>query len=247
MDRVSITRCLYRRRCGIAQGELRAQISLRSGEVAGTLRPVQRFNQGAVVYVGAPLDMGEKGGTVGEKRALFEREALPHVDALYSAALRLSRNPDDARDLLQETVLRAYRFFHQYTPGTNCRAWLLTILYNNFRNGYRGGAREMLAATPEDFEREVEGASVRSDKPSNNPEALLAEQVLDHEVAAALDALPADFRSVLMLIDVQELNYQEAAQVLGCPIGTVKSRVSRGRQMMRSALAGLARKRGIVR
>ncbi|HZO82537.1 MAG TPA: sigma-70 family RNA polymerase sigma factor [Candidatus Binataceae bacterium] len=191
--------------------------------------------------------MGEKGGTGREKRALFEREALAHVDALYSAALRLARNPDDARDLLQETVLRAYRFFHQYTPGTNCRAWLLTILYNNFRNGYRGGSREMLAATPEDFERELEGASMRADRAADNPEALLAEQILDHEVAAALDALPADFRTVLILVDVQELNYQEAAQVLGCPIGTVKSRVSRGRQMMRNALAAFARKRGITR
>jgi RNA polymerase sigma-70 factor (ECF subfamily) len=89
--------------------------------------------------------MAEKTGS--EKRELFEHEALPHVDALYRAALRLSRNPDDARDLLQETLLRAYRYFHQYTPGTNCRAWLLTILYNNFRNGYRGAGREQLSAT----------------------------------------------------------------------------------------------------
>ena len=90
-------------------------------------------------------DMEDKGGN--EKRGLLEREALPHVDALYSAALRLSRNPDDARDLLQETVLRAYRFFHQYTPGTNCRAWLFTILYNNFRNSYRSAAREQSLST----------------------------------------------------------------------------------------------------
>jgi RNA polymerase sigma-70 factor, ECF subfamily len=191
--------------------------------------------------------MGEHGGTGKEKRALFEGEALPHVDALYATALRLARNPDDARDLLQETMLRAYRFFHQYTPGTNCRAWLLTILYNNFRNGYRGGARETVAATPEDFERELEGLSARGDTPANNPEALLSEQILDHEVAAALGALPSDFRAVLVLVDIEELNYQEAARVLGCPIGTVKSRVSRARQMMRSALAAFARKRGITR
>jgi RNA polymerase sigma-70 factor, ECF subfamily len=189
--------------------------------------------------------MEDKGGS--EKRGLFEREALPHVDALYSAALRLSRNPDDARDLLQETVLRAYRFFHQYTPGTNCRAWLLTILYNNFRNGYRGADREQVSLTPEDFEREVEGLSVRGDQRLSNPEMLISERVLDHEVAAALNALPSDFRTVLMLVDVQELNYQEVAQVLGIPIGTVKSRVSRGRQMMRVALGAFARRRGLVR
>ena len=189
--------------------------------------------------------MGEKGGS--EKRGLFEREALPHVDALYSAALRLSRNPDDARDLLQETVLRAYRFFHQYTPGTNCRAWLLTILYNNFRNGYRGAEREHISMTPEDFDREVEEFSARGEQTLINPEMLLSEQVLDHEVAAALNNLPADFRTVLMMVDVQELNYQEVAQVLGIPIGTVKSRVSRGRQMMRTALGTFARRRGLVR
>ena len=111
--------------------------------------------------------MGDKEGR--EKRGLFEREALPHVDALYSAALRLSRNPDDARDLLQETVLRAYRFFHQYTLGTNCCAWLLTILYNNFRNGYRSANREQVSLTPEDFEREVEGLSARGTKIERSP------------------------------------------------------------------------------
>jgi RNA polymerase sigma-70 factor (ECF subfamily) len=189
--------------------------------------------------------MAEKGGS--EKRGLFERETLPHVDALYSAALRLSRNPDDARDLLQETVLRAYRFFHQYTPGTNCRAWLLTILYNNFRNGYRGADREQVALSPEDFERAVEGLSARREQKTSNPEMLISESVLDHEVAAALNALPQDFRTVLMLVDVQELNYQEVAQVLEIPIGTVKSRVSRGRQMMRVALGAFARRRGLVR
>lgn len=189
--------------------------------------------------------MAEKGGS--EKRGLFEREALPHVDALYAAALRLSRNPDDARDLLQETVLRAYRFFHQYTPGTNCRAWLLTILYNNFRNGYRGADREQVLLSPEDFERAVEGLSARGDQRLSNPEMLISENVLDHEVAAALKALPSDFRTVLMLVDVQELNYQEVAQVLEIPIGTVKSRVSRGRHMMRIALGAFARRRGLVR
>ena len=189
--------------------------------------------------------MGDKWGS--EKRGLFEREALPHVDALYSAALRLSRNPDDARDLLQETVLRAYRFFHQYTPGTNCRAWLLTILYNNFRNGYRGADREQVSLTPEDFERAVESSSVQGDQGLSNPEMLVAEHVMDHEVAAALNGLPSDFRTVLILVDVQELNYQEVAQVLEVPIGTVKSRVSRGRQMMRIALAAFARRRGLIR
>ena len=147
----------------------------------------------------------------------------------------------------QETLLRAYRYFRQYTPGTNCRAWLLTILYNNFRNGYRGAGREQLSATPEDFERELEKFSSRGDQALSNPEMLVSEQIPDHEVSAALDALPPDFRAVLMLVDVQELNYKEVAQVIGIPIGTVKSRVSRGRQMMRTALGAFARRRGLVR
>ncbi len=188
--------------------------------------------------------MAEKGGS--EKRRIFEREALPYVDTLYSTALRLSRNPEDARDLLQETVLRAYRFFHQYTPGTNCRAWLLTILYNNFRNGYRSGDREQLAGTPEEFERELEKLSSQGGQRVTNPETLISENVLDHEVAAALNSQPADFRSVLLLIDVQELNYQEAARVLEIPIGTIKSRVSRARQMMRTSLLSFARRRRLV-
>jgi RNA polymerase sigma-70 factor, ECF subfamily len=182
-----------------------------------------------------------------EKRRLFEREALPHVDTLYSTALRLSRNPEDARDLLQETVLRAYRFFHQYTPGTNCRAWLLTILYNNFRDAYRGADREQVSRTPEDFERAVESSSVQGDQGLSNPEMLVAEHVMDHEVAAALNGLPSDFRTVLILVDVQELNYQEVAQLLEIPLGTVKSRVSRGRQMMRLALGEFARRHGLIR
>ncbi len=191
--------------------------------------------------------MGDKAAIGSGKRELFEREALPHVDALYSTALRLARNPDDAHDLLQETVLRAYRFFHQYTPGTNCRGWLVTILYNNFRNGYRSAAREQLSQTPEDFERELEGISARSDPVLSNPESLLSDRILDHEVSAALDALPVDFRTVLVLVDMQELNYQEVSRALDIPIGTVKSRVSRGRQMMRNSLGAFARKRGLVR
>src|SRR6202043_404840 len=124
--------------------------------------------------------MGDKWGS--EKRGLFEREALPHVDALYSAALRLSRNPDDARDLLQETVLRAYRFFHQYTPGTNCRAWLLTILYNSFRNGYRRAMREQPATSNEDFEQRLEAQSLLADAAHTDPEQMLSGRMLGHQL-----------------------------------------------------------------
>jgi RNA polymerase sigma-70 factor, ECF subfamily len=191
--------------------------------------------------------MADMGGTGGERRKRFEEEALPHLDALYTMAVRLSRNPDDANDLVQETVLRAYRFFEQFEHGTNCRAWMLTILFNNFRNGYRRSVREQPSASPEEFERKVEAESIHGDVPNTNPEAMLSGVGMDREVEGALDALPAEFREALLLVDVQELSYQEISKVLNIPIGTVKSRVSRGRSLLREALTTYAKERGILR
>jgi RNA polymerase sigma-70 factor, ECF subfamily len=191
--------------------------------------------------------MADKGGTGEDRRKRFEDEALPHLDALYSMALRLSRNSDDAGDLLQETVLRAYRFFHQFEAGTNCRAWMLTILFNNFRNGYRKSAREQPAASSEEFERKVETESLRVDPAASNPESMLSVQGMEGEVETALAGLPAEFREAILLVDVEELSYQEVSGVLGIPIGTVKSRVSRGRAILRDSLSAFARARGLVR
>jgi len=181
---------------------------------------------------------------VDQRRLTFEQVALPHLDAVYTAALRLARNPDDAEDLLQETILRAYRFFHQFTEGTNCRAWLLTILYNNFRNSYRRAAREQPASSNEEFDREVERSSLRSDQAGFNPEELIGNRMIGHRIEAALNAIPADFREALLLVDVQELNYQEVAVVLGVPLGTIKSRVSRARALLRESLRGFERAHG---
>ena len=130
--------------------------------------------------------MAYKSGTGTDRRKRFEDEALPHLDALYTMAIRLARNPDDANDLLQETVLRAYRFFHQFESGTNCRAWMLTILFNNFRNGYRKYSREQPASSSEEFDRKVEGESLRIDPAGSNPEALLAGHGMESEVEIAL-------------------------------------------------------------
>jgi RNA polymerase sigma-70 factor, ECF subfamily len=191
--------------------------------------------------------MADKIGTGTDRRKRFEDEALPHLDALYTMAIRLARNPDDANDLLQETVLRAYRFFHQFETGTNCRAWMLTILFNNFRNGYRKYSREQPASSSEEFERKVEGESLRVDPAGSNPEALLSGHGMEGEVEIALGGLPAEFREAILLVDVEELSYQEVSGVLNIPIGTVKSRVSRGRAILRDALAGFAKERGIIR
>lgn len=191
--------------------------------------------------------MADKGGTGEDRRKQFEEEALPHLDALYSMALRLSRNSDDAGDLLQETILRAYRFFHQFEAGTNCRAWMLTILYNNFRNGYRKSSREQPAASSDEFERKLEGEALRADPAGSNPEAMLSGQGMEGEVETALAGLPAEFREAILLVDVEELSYQEISGVLNIPIGTVKSRVSRGRAILRDSLTAFARERGLLR
>jgi RNA polymerase sigma-70 factor (ECF subfamily) len=180
-------------------------------------------------------------------RESFEREVIPHLDSIYSMALRLARNPEDANDLLQETVLRAFRFFHQFEPGTNSRAWVLTILFNNFRNGYRKSGREQVSQTEAEFAERLEAQSLASDQTRSDPEALAFADVMAPEVSAALDALPEEFRAALLLVDVQELSYQEVSGVLTVPVGTVKSRVSRGRTLLREALLNFARTRGIIR
>src|SRR5512135_1142810 len=158
--------------------------------------------------------MADKGGIGEDRRRRFEEEAIPHLDALYTMAMRLARNADDANDLLQETVLRAYRFFHQFEAGTNCRAWLLTILFNNFRNGYRKTSREQPSPTTEEFERKIEVESLRVEPASSDPEAMLSARGMEREVEQALEHLPADFREALMLVDVEELSYQEISGVL---------------------------------
>ncbi len=191
--------------------------------------------------------MADKSGSGADRRKRFEDEALPHLDSLYTMAIRLARNPDDANDLLQETVLRAYRFFHQFESGTNCRAWMLTILFNNFRNGYRKSSREQPAASADEFERKVEGESLRTDPAGSNPEAMLSGQRMEGEVETALAGLPEEFREAIVLVDIEELSYQEVSGVLNIPIGTVKSRVSRGRAMLRETLASFAKERGIIR
>jgi RNA polymerase sigma-70 factor, ECF subfamily len=180
----------------------------------------------------------------GEKRHLFEQVALPHLDALYSAALRLTRNSDDAKDLLQDTVLRAYRFFDQFKQGTNCRAWLLTVLYNSFRNNYRRCSREQVASTTDLFDHQADTQSLTDDRAARNPEDLVGSRMVARQFEAVLGTLSPEFREVLILVDVQELNYQEIAEVLDVPLGTVKSRVSRARAMMRQAMLKITLSRG---
>lgn len=172
-------------------------------------------------------------------RQRFESEVLPELDALFTVALHLTRNEAEARDLCQETMLRAYRAFRRFTPGTNCRAWLMTILHNLFRSGFRRGWREQVMADPEEFEHMAETQSWRAHCETQQPEPLLLGQVSRSELIRAFQDLPEEFRAALLLVDVQDLKYREAARVLQVPIGTVRSRVSRGGALMRAALQHL--------
>ena len=179
------------------------------------------------------------GGRVSE----FEGVALVHLDLLYRAALRLTHNRAEAEDLVQETWLRALRHFDQFDPGSNCRAWLLTILRNAFLNRVRREGREILesdmAATEAGAARLEEASVARS-----SAEEDFFQTVLHGDVDRALKTLPLPFRLVVTLADLEGLTYKEVAQVLDCPIGTVMSRLSRARQLLRKELVTLAREHG---
>jgi len=181
-----------------------------------------------------------------EKRRLFEQEAMPHLDSLFTAALYLTRNQEEANDLCQETILRAYRSFHQFTIGTNCRAWLLTILHNLFRSSRSRAKPVHLSATNEEFERAIDAASFNGSGRHTNPETIVVERSFDRSVQTALQELPNDFRAALILVDLEDMTYKDAAGVLEVPIGTVRSRVSRGRALLRVALRLVVGKRRVA-
>ena len=175
-----------------------------------------------------PLFRRQKTSPPGDaEQSGFEREALALVDSLYGAAMRLTANPADAEDLVQDTYLKAFRSVDQFQPGTNLKAWLFTILHNTFLNSRRRGGREPVAVETEELERASLGQQV-----GETPESLLLRDTLDVDLQAALDALPEVFRQAVWLRDVEEFSYAEIGQMLGVPIGTVMSRISRGRKLL---------------
>jgi len=155
----------------------------------------------------------------------FETDALASLDSLYRTALRLTHRPADAEDLVQDTYLKAFRAAKQFAPGTNLRAWLFTILHNTARNRARDRARDHVAVDSEAVERAVEVAG-------DTPETLLLRDTLAPELQAAIDALPLAFREAVWLRDVEEFSYAEIAEMLSIPVGTVMSRISRGRRLL---------------
>ncbi len=166
------------------------------------------------------------------ERDAFEAEALGYVHALYGAALRLTRNQADAEDLVQNTYVKALRFKSRFSRGTNLKAWLFTILHNTFLNDQRHAGRDPVEVSSET----VEQAAARPSA-SDTPEQMLMRQASTRDLSAALDSLPAQFREAVWLRDVEEFSYAEIADMLGVPLGTVMSRISRGRRLLYDRLA----------
>src|SRR5689334_8179032 len=174
------------------------------------------------------------------KPETFEQAALVHIDALYATGLRMTRDPRDAEDLVQDTMLTAFRFFDRFEPGTNCKAWLFKILTNTFINRYRKRVRE----------REVKDVLVEEEAPSlmsedvaaasRDPEGTIVGPVLSDDVKRALESIPYDYRLAVVLCDLEDFSYKEIADIMDCPVGTVMSRLHRGRRLLQKQLRDYA-------
>lgn len=181
-----------------------------------------------------------------ERAERFEGEALAYLDQLYGAALRMTRNPSDAEDLVQETYAKAYASFHQFTPGTNLKAWLYRILTNTFINTYRKKQRQPQTSGQEVEDWQLARAEAHTSTGLRSAEMEALDRMPHSAVTDAMNALSPDFRLAVYLADVEGFSYKEIAEIMGTPIGTVMSRLNRGRNQLRASLADFAREHGLI-
>ncbi|MHA8083850.1 sigma-70 family RNA polymerase sigma factor [Aquirufa sp. A-Brett2-15D] len=182
--------------------------------------------------------------TESQARILFEKEFVPHLDAMYNFALRLTNDEDDAHDLVQDTCMRAFRFIGSFEPGTYAKAWLFRILKNNFINDYRKKSRGPSKVEFEWVEQSFAGEDDPEPAFQADLKAETVNEMLGDEITSAIQALPVDFRMIIILCDLEEFSYEEMAKILNIPIGTVRSRLHRARTMLKQTLATYAEKKG---
>ncbi|MFQ6008886.1 MAG: sigma-70 family RNA polymerase sigma factor [Candidatus Zixiibacteriota bacterium] len=182
-----------------------------------------------------------------KKRKDFESVALPHMEALYRTALRMMRNESDAEDLVQETYVKAYRFWDRFEPGSNCRAWLFKIMTNIFINEYRSKSRSPLSVNVDELDDNFLYGQLSTDKSVDNPEQRFFAKILDDDVKRAIENLPDDFRLVVVLSFLEGFSYQEISDIMDLQLGTVKSRLHRGRKLLQKALLDYAIKNGYIK
>lgn len=178
-----------------------------------------------------------------KKQEDFNEEIIPHLDALYNFGLRLTSDPNDAEDLVQDTIVKAYRFFSSYEKGTNAKAWLFRILKNSYINNYRKKSKKPQQVDYDEVSTFYE--TIRAERTDTSDlEDKMFRELIDDELSNALDNIPEDFRTVVLLCDVEDFTYEEIANMLDVPIGTIRSRLHRGRNLLKAELMDYAAKRG---
>ncbi|MDX1590804.1 MAG: sigma-70 family RNA polymerase sigma factor [Balneolaceae bacterium] len=178
-----------------------------------------------------------------QKQQDFNEEIIPHLDALYNFGLRLTSDPNDAEDLVQDTIVKAYRFFSSYEKGTNAKAWLFRILKNSYINNYRKKSKKPQQVDYDEVATFYE--TIRAERTETSDlEDKMFRELIDDDISKALDQIPEDFRTVVLLCDVEDFTYEEIANMLDVPIGTIRSRLHRGRNLLKAELMDYASKRG---
>jgi RNA polymerase sigma-70 factor (ECF subfamily) len=181
-----------------------------------------------------------------QAHAIFQQEFFPHMDAMYNFALKLTNDEDEAQDLVQDTCMKAYRFIHSFEPGTYAKAWLFRILKNNFINDYRKKSRGPAKVDFEWVEQSITGDEESEPAFQADLQAETVNEMLGDEITAAIQALPVEFRMIIILCDLEEFSYEEMARILNIPIGTVRSRLHRARALLKDSLATYAKSKGYV-